>query len=547
MNFNEFVIYKKPTIDEDYSGNNKKGKQKKNITKASPKKGDKESEDIGYLLSQFDGYDKELIEDIYEQSNKDLEKAYSILKQQQAPIVKEECKAPVPSTSSSSTKFKPQENGFELTKESLDSFKNSLTPTPNGNPYGVTPGDDGDMNYFGEEGTDFETLMEELTLIMEFAKENQELSQCDFDDIASMCEENLVDFWLQEEQSKTAEEEENEKLLNDKIFKECQLYIEQELLKERKSARFDVNGSEFPSLNKANPSSSIYDDRITRYERILGKPQTRSRKPNHWDNPNDNHGIHKVSKVGSARDIIQLVKQFPSMALSDLKTIYSNYDENYEITKNYLMNTYKIYYQQPTVAPKKKVEKPAIRRKLVVMDTTINRDADVEEILKTTSYRELRESVIGFNRIRAVLQRTSQQAKAFNKFTQAHGIENLAKDRMNMYNKYSKASRVYLLRQSRQNNELKMIDLHGLFLDEAKEVLVDQINFIKNCDISQWKFNKVEKGGKTYLKFTIITGKGIHSKGAPVLFPGISEWFKQKGYSFDAEKSEGKLILYVPI
>lgn len=80
--------------------------------------------------------------------------------------------------------------------------------------------------------------------------------------------------------------------------------------------------------------------------------------------------------------------------------------------------------------------------------------------------------------------------------------------------------------------------MHYLFLDEAEEALYIVINMIRESMVSISK--------KGYFKLEIIVGKGLHSKGSPVLSPNIKRWVENNGHRIIAA-GEGKIIADIKV
>lgn len=92
---------------------------------------------------------------------------------------------------------------------------------------------------------------------------------------------------------------------------------------------------------------------------------------------------------------------------------------------------------------------------------------------------------------------------------------------------------MYVVYEKSKQLDFRSVDLHYLFLDEAEEALYIVINAIKNSLVSTTK--------KGYFKIEVIVGKGIHSRGAPILFPNIKRWLENNGHRI-ISAAEGRII-----
>lgn len=97
---------------------------------------------------------------------------------------------------------------------------------------------------------------------------------------------------------------------------------------------------------------------------------------------------------------------------------------------------------------------------------------------------------------------------------------------------------IYVVYEKSRQREFRVIDLHYLFLDEAEEAIYIVINAIKNAMVSITK--------KGYFKLEVIVGKGMHSKGMPVLFPNIKRWLENNEHRIIAA-GEGKILADIKV
>ena len=78
-----------------------------------------------------------------------------------------------------------------------------------------------------------------------------------------------------------------------------------------------------------------------------------------------------------------------------------------------------------------------------------------------------------------------------------------------------------IFKEMNKNNENTIIDLHGLFVEEAIEFVEERLNELKGNDIT----------------LSIITGAGNHSSAGALIKPKIHELLKQKNLQFTEEKN----------
>ena len=250
-------------------------------------------------------------------------------------------------------------------------------------------------------------------------------------------------------------------------------------------------------------------------------------------------------------EIIKLCKLFPSLGLNYIKGIYSQLDENFETCQQFLINKHKEAYQN-IVQPKKKTIKKVLKPQSNNHEEyKVSYDETVEQILQDYTYQEIRQIVQQLKRIKFIFDRTASQARGSRNYSEICSLENASKEQSSKLEKFSKASKKYVLDKARSGKELIEMDLHGLFWEEAREVVTDQINYISNRisgNESQYKYINKIKNGRHYVEYTIVTGKGNNSRNnVPVLFKNLSSFLKDKNLLFDPLKWEGKVVVYIPI
>ena len=103
--------------------------------------------------------------------------------------------------------------------------------------------------------------------------------------------------------------------------------------------------------------------------------------------------------------------------------------------------------------------------------------------------------------------------------------------------KLKKRSIALLFETARQSG-FREVDFHGLYLDEAQElliILIDQIIEMM-CDRKNTKWS-----------LEVITGKGQHSQGSPVLHPKLKSFLEQEGYEVKSVKSNAVLSITIRV
>ena len=81
------------------------------------------------------------------------------------------------------------------------------------------------------------------------------------------------------------------------------------------------------------------------------------------------------------------------------------------------------------------------------------------------------------------------------------------------------------------------VDLHGFFLDEAQELVIIIIDQVLDSLYNQ--------KGKSRAVLQIITGRGNHSQGSPVLHPKLKAFLLSEGYETKSTRNESVLCVTI--
>ena len=93
-----------------------------------------------------------------------------------------------------------------------------------------------------------------------------------------------------------------------------------------------------------------------------------------------------------------------------------------------------------------------------------------------------------------------------------------------------------------RRTDFEKVDLHGLYLEEAEELVMMVLREVK--ERIRRNLNSHNSGANGVGKqLEIVTGKGIHSQGKAVLLPKIKEYLEKMGHKVGVDK--GRLLIRV--
>ncbi|EPS43770.1 hypothetical protein H072_2242 [Dactylellina haptotyla CBS 200.50] len=111
----------------------------------------------------------------------------------------------------------------------------------------------------------------------------------------------------------------------------------------------------------------------------------------------------------------------------------------------------------------------------------------------------------------------------------AHDLSQEAKKHEANADAYNKQASEYIFRVNNANQEEDTIDLHGLFVEEAEEILETRINAAKR---------QHSRG------LHVIVGKGIHSENhVQKIKPAVEKFCREHNLVYSIEKNSGRLYI----
>lgn len=266
-------------------------------------------------------------------------------------------------------------------------------------------------------------------------------------------------------------------------------------------------------------------------------------------------------KENSADEVKGLSLLFPSIGLNYIKIAYVSFGEQFEETKRFLTEYFKDSYKAGAIVQNTRL----IQKNSAAAGCRTSKNAaalqevadegyaenQIPEELRGETFASLRNKVSKHLKLSLILKKSVNTCVALKSHSEANKFKQMAQEQEVLLRKYMSASKVLFLQKLRRKKlNFCEIDLHGLFLEEALDILVDQIKFLRNRLAMGLVPDAVYKDlkGVKHLKYDIITGKGKNSKNkCPVLLPNVRKFLEKRGYLHKSVDHEGKIELYLPI
>ncbi|CCX31551.1 Similar to Smr domain-containing protein C11H11.03c; acc. no. Q9UTP4 [Pyronema omphalodes CBS 100304] len=146
-------------------------------------------------------------------------------------------------------------------------------------------------------------------------------------------------------------------------------------------------------------------------------------------------------------------------------------------------------------------------------------------------YDRLRDLARSEARKRAQLSQQSQQAYQSGNKAAASDLSKQAKKHAAKMDEYNRQARDYIFRANNHDQPEDTIDLHGLFVEEAEEILEQRIRAASS---------RGEEG------LHVIVGKGNHSTNhVRKLAPAVERICQEQGLKHKEEENEGRIYIWL--
>jgi DNA-nicking Smr family endonuclease len=231
---------------------------------------------------------------------------------------------------------------------------------------------------------------------------------------------------------------------------------------------------------------------------------------------------------------------------SRIKFFYCQLEEDYNLTREFLLKEFKDMYEAKNelrITQNKNHSKK--NNKLVFNDfewispfgSEVNQLKNMSNNELTLYYAKIRERIKEYKKIYCLYSKCLSSSKRSNNHADAANFMSLKKKAEKTINELSHQS-IYIVFKKAQEEKFQKVDLHFLFLEEAEEVLY----MIFEC--LQYQLHHGNVGG--FFDIIIVTGKGKHSKGMPVLFPKIKEMMIREKHKILSAK-DGRIIISIKV
>eukprot|EP01016_Furgasonia_blochmanni_P014598 TRINITY_DN1769_c0_g1_i3.p1 TRINITY_DN1769_c0_g1~~TRINITY_DN1769_c0_g1_i3.p1 ORF type:complete len:609 (-),score=148.51 TRINITY_DN1769_c0_g1_i3:272-2098(-) len=608
MNSEEYTVYKKARIDDFQSSSKKKRSQPQNQKKgdlqpasstsntSSGKAQNQLRVTLDTLIWEFSHIPKEEILDVYNNVSKNAEDARKMILQIYGSDPNENIFAnnndfePAPPTSKETINriASPGPMPGLIKEESKNSDINTNTTSDTNTEIDVN---------FDIPLEDFQSIYIECTdaLRHEDIDDPEEFAR-----MIKICEDKIK-WWIDvragfEEDLKSEELDLNHLQDQKDLVVAIQAYIQHNIQAENKQkenwkftnndfptlgggARSSANGSAkkptmtSPSTTKMAPNPSKNPASINQIEYLEEEakrakqaklnaplftgtdgPQIYEHKPHEEWSYNTGVGLYETDKKTSSVELRKLADLFPNLDVVRIRLTYRMLEENFEQTKQFLINRHPEQYVDPLVNPRKQVvRRPPMADRFEERVYSSYEDENFDRELLNLGFEELRRYVNKHNRLYNIFAQAQKAASSVQNHYEMNKFKQMASHHGEQMRQYKLASRHLFLQKLRRNNAaVDRMDLHGFYWEEAKDLVKSQLNYLRNLinrgRIDQTRCAIKVRDNQRCLMMEIITGKGNNSvNNNPKLHPKLKDWLSCQEYTFQAKQDEGRIFVYLPI
>lgn len=252
------------------------------------------------------------------------------------------------------------------------------------------------------------------------------------------------------------------------------------------------------------------------------------------------HPFLYTGKINSAEELLQLHEEFPLISHERIKTFYKYLGEDYHLTKTFILSEFSLYHQEARVRSTRTTESEGEKNFMKNSGgstlSLLDKPLIFTELLQRASASSfVRDKFNEFRRHVADAQRQYSVISRHCRDIRNSKLNKIRRDAEFELQRYSSLSKTLIMEYCIVTG-LKSIDLHGFYVHEAEDIVLDILGLIREGIAS----GKLQKPGK-YYGIEIITGKGSHSLNRVAkIHPAIVSLLR--GEKVDISEKEGKII-----
>ncbi|KRX03388.1 hypothetical protein PPERSA_12667 [Pseudocohnilembus persalinus] len=271
----------------------------------------------------------------------------------------------------------------------------------------------------------------------------------------------------------------------------------------------------------------------------------RGKVQNQWMNDKYSQ-LYETNDVVEGQDIHELCQMYPQLPPDQIRYIYFDLSSR-ELAEQFLEKKFKTFKVDPVQyrEQNRPINKPKQQQQQYKDNSSDENLIELEETIpyNQNEFKILRASIMNDMRVREVFKRSAAQTTC--NYNEKNKLLSLANGRDYKLQEDMEESRKMFLDKLRKQQDPCIVDLHGFFLIEAYQILDQHILWLQQQAQTNDNCKKLTLKQK-YIILTLITGKGLHSKGKAILHPNIKKYCQDESLQFEDKKSEGKLIIKIP-
>lgn len=234
--------------------------------------------------------------------------------------------------------------------------------------------------------------------------------------------------------------------------------------------------------------------------------------------------------------IAKLKKMFPNIDETDMKSTFYMLGESLDETAAYLREVFPGTFAEvrEPIAEVRREERPAVAP---VVDAPEEDEAYVSlQKISDREYQHLKEEMQHQRQLMELCFQTASKMAAARTWAQAKKLsEEGRKHQLLFEDLYRKTFRETFRRANANGDSLTSIDLHGLRVQEALDILDE---YLERANA------QAQMTGVANAKLEVITGRGVHSvRNIPILKPAVDKHLRERGLRYS--ELEGGFIVSV--
>lgn len=218
---------------------------------------------------------------------------------------------------------------------------------------------------------------------------------------------------------------------------------------------------------------------------------------------------------------------------SRLKFIFNFLGNDYYIAKRFLEKEFKEYFM-----PRKTIKVAASKPKSTSSFSGSEEFKFDQNIVSEVQNMKQEDLLLTFWELRRKIRGHQEIFHACHSSVPSSSPNRWANAKINSEQEISRLKKkcIYIIYWLAELSNFERVDLHGLYLEEAEELMLTLFEYIEH---------RMRVDGRSRHQINVITGRGLGSSNGPVLAPKIKKFLDSMKYSYKPAYDGGSMLVTI--